>query len=124
MPFLLPLYAALMGVIAGYFFGRLFKERVRLGTRGFLFVGLVIAVAAIAASSAQGFYDLGLSMQNAFLAESIALLVFCFTLAWAWPLLQTARARWFLIAAVPFGLAQPILVLWMFISWSLNGFAP
>lgn len=124
MPFLFPLYTSLVGVSAGYFVGRRFRGRIHLGTLGLLLVGVLIAASAFAANSAQRFYDLGVSIDSAFLAEGVGIFIFCFTLAFAWSVLSPARTRWLLFLAAPFGLAQPILVAWMLVTWSLNGFAP
>lgn len=124
MPFLLPIYVLLIGVVIGHLVGRHFKAKVRLSIRSMLFGGLLLVVAALVANSAQRLYDLGLSIQSAFVAESLGIFVFSFTLAMAWSLLHPARTRWLLLLAAPIGLVQPILIAWMLVSWRLNGFAP
>ena len=85
---------------------------------------VVLAISATTASSSQVWWNLGLSYDAIRLAESASLFVFGVVLGGTWNLIFPSNWRWWLLAAVPVGLAQLLQFALMVIIWSINGFAP
>lgn len=125
MPILFPLFAALVGAIAGFSAFYAYARGAYGGRRIVLFGLIFIAVsAALVPNAGQQLYDVGLSDAAIDLAERASYFVFAFATAGAWLLFVPSPKRWFLLVLVPVSFAQPALWTLAHLAWMKGGFAP
>jgi hypothetical protein len=123
MLFSLPILLSVFGGLSGYWCARRSKGLL-VRTRFAIGIACILVVcSALIAMSGQIWYDLGLSYEAIRVAESTAFVVFAFVLVGTWTVLYPSKHRWWLLAAVPVGLAQPLLSVLAMLIWSINGFA-
>src|SRR5438105_7021778 len=108
MIFALPVLLFFVGVWLGFRCVARYKSRLpkRAWVTGLACV--VLAFSAVAASFTQVWWSLGLSYDAIQFAESASIFVFAVLFGATWSLVYPSGRRWWLLVAVPVGLAQPL----------------
>lgn len=124
MIFVLPAVLFLVGVWIGSWCVARYKSQLPRTAWVTGFACVVLAFLAMVASSSQVWWDLGLAYDIIQFAESASVFVFAVVLGGTCRLVSPSKRRWWLLAAVPVGLAQLLQFALMVIVWSTYGFAP
>ncbi len=114
----------LLGVGLGYSCASRFKKRIPRGNTAIVVACVLLVCSALAASSTQLWWDLGLPYEVIRIAEGLSGFLFGLFLGGTWRLIYPSKKRWLLLATVPLGLAQTLLSGAMVTAWAIKGFAP